>query len=453
MEEMKGNPQLAEEYENIFDSEEKIQMAVKVSKKEFTIDVGVVDFEDIIVPDPIKKSRKETYLGLATSVAEMGILQPIHVMISEGFSDWVEEGGNSDDYDGPKYILIDGFRRIWAGFKAGLTRSNAVIWDFKDKDKGVDLSLVLTRLLNKNQDNSWMEKWYLYQLLESQSALTPGTLEYLLQLHSGDAMKLKDIMTCSYQEVKDDLISNKKSLDQAYNMLQKLRKEEDNLAIEDNIGIGDIEQAEDFVEDSGDNKLSDDEISKILEVGDDDFELQADDFDEMLTNNEAEVQDVHDRHPLDPALKAESMMKDNYTCVCCGAGGDSLPMRYKMAILQSHHKVSVANGGEDSVDNLVTVCVTCHTLIHVLEWNKLKFGMGKESYDALPDDEKSRLRKVMEIARLDWTAGKAKGKGDEELKQRGNGGRSTFKMPGTDMNQNAAAYKAYMQSHSEEKAI
>ena len=73
----------------------------------------------------------------------MGILQPVHVMITEGYADWVEEHGD-EEYEGFKYILLDGFRRIWGGYKNSLTRCNAVIWDFKDKEKGNDLALVLS---------------------------------------------------------------------------------------------------------------------------------------------------------------------------------------------------------------------------------------------------------------------------------------------------------------------
>lgn len=437
-EEMKANPKLVQEYDNIFDSEDKIAQAIKVTYDEFSIDTGVVDFKDILVPDALKKSRKETYLGLAKSVAELGIVHPIHVMITEGYADWVAEGSEGD-YDGFKYILADGFRRIWAGYKNGLTRCNAIIWDFKDKDKGNDLSLVLSRILNKKQDNSWGEKWYLYQILESQSALTPGTLEYLLQLKPGDAMKLKDIMSCDYQDVKDELLSNHKTLDQAYNMLQKYRKDEDILGNEDNKGISEMEQADGIIEEGGDTKLTNDDVSEILEM-DEDLELTEDDFDEML-NTSPEVQDVHDRHPLDPALKAETMMRDGYKCVCC-SNGEHLPMRYALSILQSHHKISVANGGPDSAENIATLCMSCHTLVHCLLWSGLKFGMKKEDFDELPENEKTKLVRIMKIAQKDWEAAKRLGKSYDKVKEE-NKHVSQFKMPGTDLAQNRDAIKAY----------
>lgn len=435
---MKANPNLMNEYDNIFDSEDKISQAIKVTYDEFTVDVGVVDFKDILVPDPLKKSRKETYLGLAKSVAEMGILQPIHVMLTEGYTSWVEDGGEGE-YDGFKYILLDGFRRIWAGYKNGLSRSNAVIWDFKDKDKGNDLALTLSRILNKNQDNSWGEKWYLYQILESQSALTPGTLEYLLQLRPGDAMKLKDIMSCDYQDVKDELLSNKKSLDQAYNMLQKYRKEEDVLGMEDNKGISDLEQAEGVIEEGGDNLLNDEEIKEILEM-EDDFsgDLSEEDFDELMGNNISdERQTVGERHPLDPALRAAVLQRDGYCCQITGRG-KGLPANIALSILNVHHKIPVHCGGTDSMDNLITVCLDAHTLIHIIERNMGKLGMSKEQYDSLDEEEQKFIRGVMKIARIAVEANKRQGKTREQVKEETKDA-IKFKMPGVVQKENIDA--------------
>lgn len=435
---MKANPKLMEEYDNIFDSEDKIAQAIKVTTEEFTIDEGVVDFKDILVPDPLKKARKETYLGLAKSVSEMGILQPIHVMITEGYADWVEDGGEGE-YDGFRYILLDGFRRIWAGYKNGLTRSNAMIWDFKDKDKGNDLALTLSRILNKNQDNSWGEKWYLYQILEAQSALTPGTLEYLLQLRPGDAMKLKDIMSCDYQDVKDELLSNKKTLDQAYNMLQKYRKEEDVLGREDNTGISDMEQAEGLVEEGGDNLLNDEDIKEILEMEDNfNGDLSDEDFDELMGNNIAdERQTVGERHPLDPALRAAVLQRDGYCCQITGRG-KGLPANIALSILNVHHKVPVHCGGTDSMDNLITVCLDAHTLIHIIERNMGKLGMSKEQYDALDEEEQKFIRGVMKIARIAVEANKRQGKTREQIREETKDS-VKFKMPGVVQKENIDA--------------
>lgn len=441
---LKANPQLMEEYENTFTSEEKVQNALKISKNNFTIETGVVDFGDILVSEPIKNGRKETYSGLTTSVAEMGILSPIHVMVLEGYSDWTESHNEEEEeYEGYKYSILDGFRRVWAGYKNGITRANAVIWNFEDKDKGAELATSLSLILNKIQRRSWGEIWYLFQILEEQSAMTPGTLEYLLMLESGDAMKLKDIMLCDYPEVRDELLSDKKTLTQCYNMLQKLRKEEDKLAKEDQQGISDLEQAEGIVEKGGDQVLSNEEVNEILEMGDLE-ELSDSDFGGVFDEEDGvyDRQKVGERHPLDPVLKAKTMERDHFTCQCCGFGEESGASRVvAMSVLQSHHVISVSNSGPDSESNIITICMVCHTLIHVSLRRGLKLGMTREEFDGMSSSEQNRYKKIMYFARKDWEAGKRLGKNKEQISE-DNKGYSKFKMPGTDFAENKKALES-----------
>lgn len=446
---MKGNPDLVEEYENTFDNEEKISHAMKLTSENFTIDTGVVYFDSLIIPDPIKNARKDTYTGLSTSVAEIGIVTPIHVMITEGYAEWVAEnpGYDVEDYDGPKYILIDGFRRIWAGYKSGLTRCNAVIWDFEDKDKGSDLLVILARILNKSQRQSWLETWNLYNILMAQSPLTENTLDYLLHLDSGDSSKLRSIMENAdrFPEPKEDLLANKKTLQQAFNMLEKMRKELDKLAEEDNQGISEMEQADGVVEKAGDQVLSDEEVKEVLEMGDNfDGELSDEDFGGMLESEDGvyDRQTTGDRHPLDPVLKAKTMERDQFSCTCCGFGEKSGASRIvAMSVLQSHHKISVSNSGPDSEDNITTVCMICHTLTHICIKRGLKLGISKSEFDAMPDTEKERYKRIMQLARTDWEAGKRLGKNKERI-SKDNSNYSQFKMPGTDLAQNMEAMKS-----------
>lgn len=446
--EMKGNPDLVEEYENTFDNEEKISHAMKLTSENFTIDTGVVYFDSLLIPDPIKNARKDTYTGLSTSVAEIGIVTPIHVMITEGYAEWVAEnpGYDVEDYDGPKYILIDGFRRIWAGYKSGLTRCNAVIWDFEDKDKGSDLLVILARILNKSQKQSWLETWNLYNILMSQSPLTENTLDYLLHLDSGDSSKLRSIMENAdrFPEPKEDLLANKKTLQQAFNMLEKMRKELDKLAEEDNQGISEMEQADGVVEKAGDQVLSDEEVKEVLEMGDSfNGELSDEDFGGMLENEDGvyDRQTTGDRHPLDPVLKAKTMERDQFSCTCCGFGEKSGASRIvAMSVLQSHHKISVSNSGPDSEDNITTICMICHTLTHICIKRGLKLGISKGEFDSMPDTEKERYKRIMQLARTDWEAGKRLGKNKERM-SKDNSNYSQFKMPGTDLAQNMEAVK------------
>ena len=440
LEEMRANPQLAEEYENTFDSEEKVSNSIKLDKSKFTIDPGVVDFDDLLVPDPMKQGRKETYLGLSTSIAELGIVNPIHVMVSEGYSLFVKEHPD-EEYEGFKYIIIDGFRRVWGGLKNGLTRCNAVIWNFEDKDKGSEILTTLSMILNKTQKHSWNEIWYLYQILEEQSALTPGTMEYLLQLEPGDAMNLKEIMTRAddFPDPKEDLVSNKKTLQQCFNALQKELKEQDQLTKEDKQGIADLEQSEGIIEkDDGNRALSDDEVNELLEMGDSfNGDLSDEDFDELMGNNlPDDRQTSGDRHPLDPALRAAVLHRDGYCCQISGRG-KGLPAPIALSILNVHHKVPVHAGGTDTMENLITVSLDAHTLIHIIERNNGKLGMSKEQYDALPEEEKEFIKGVMKIARIAVEANRRMGKSRDQLKKEVEVPR--FQMPGAVQKENMKA--------------
>lgn len=447
MDELKKNPKLLSEYDETFSNEERVSNALNLKKSSFVIKYGDVEFDDLSFTEPIKKSRKETYLGMTTSIKELGILTPIHVMVTEGYANWLD-GDMSEEFLGFKYIVIDGFRRVYGGVKTGLKGCKAVIWEFEDKDLGSQLITSLSRLLNKVQEHTWGEKWYLYQILELQTSMSPGTLEYLLSLESGDAMKLKDIMLCDYPEVIDELLTNKKTLTQCYNTLQKLRKEEDKLMVDDARGISEIDTAEDIVDKDVKATLSDNEVMEMLDMLDDyGGELSEEDFDELAGNNMPdERQKVGERHPLDPALKAETLIRDHYTCQCCGAGKE-LPMKYALSILQSHHIISVANSGTDTASNIVTVCQNCHTTIHTLIKNSCKFGMSKTEFDTLSEHQKEVCSSIMKFARVDYEAGKRLGKNkDDFIKDNKNS--SKFKMPGTDLSENMKALEGYAQENS-----
>lgn len=424
------------------DNDDSIASVMELNKGNFKIDMGAISISDIVIPTPIKDSRKETYLGLMRSVEELGVLVPIQVMVSEGFAEYVEEEGTEEGYEGPKYVLLDGLRRIFALKKNGLDRVNAVIYDFDDKDKGSDMINIISSILNKTQRKSWSEIWYMYQVLEGQSALTPGNIEYLLQLEPGDAMRLKEIMTRKdeFPEPAEDLLSKKKTLQQAYNMLNKLMKEQDQLAKEDISGVSDIDETEGVVNEEGsDNKLSDDEVKEILDMEDSfDGDLSEEDFDELMGNNlPDDRQTVGDRHPLDPALKAATLLRDGYCCQACGAG-KGYPMKYALSFLQSHHKISVANSGVDTEENIVTLCQNCHTTVHTLLKSGMKFGISKEDFDKLPESTKNTMKTVMRIAKVDWEAGRRLGKNRDDFRK-DNINSSKFKMPGTDLSENMRA--------------
>ena len=53
--------------------------------------------------------------------------------------------------------------------------------------------------------------------------------------------------------------------------------------------------------------------------------------------------------------KAHALNRDNYTCQCCKA---------KHTRLEVHHIIYRSNGGSDDLENLITLCETCHIALH-----------------------------------------------------------------------------------------
>ena len=147
-------------------------------------------------------------------------------------------------------------------------------------------------------------------------------------------------------------------------------------------------------------------------------DLSDEDFDELMGNNlPDDRQTSGDRHPLDPALRAAVLQRDGYCCQISGRG-KGLPAPIALSILNVHHKVPVDAGGTDTMENLITVSLDAHTLIHIIERNNGKLGMSKEQYDALPEEEKEFIKGVMKIARIAVEANRRMGKSRDQLRKK-----------------------------------
>ena len=53
--------------------------------------------------------------------------------------------------------------------------------------------------------------------------------------------------------------------------------------------------------------------------------------------------------------KAYVLTRDNYTCQCC---------KTKKGTLHVHHKIYRSHGGSDDIENLITLCESCHKKLH-----------------------------------------------------------------------------------------
>lgn len=428
---------LQAEYDATFSGEEKLSNLLKITSDSYTRKFEKIRLDQIGFTDPVKKSRAETMTGLTSIVKDLGVLDPIDVMTVED---------PDDDY---KYVLISGLRRVFAALKNGQTEIDAIVWDFKDKDQGNDLALYLGLLLNRTQKRNWGEIWHLYQVLELQSVITPGTLEYLLQLESGDAMKLKDVMLCDYDEVKQALLSGEKNLDGAYKLLAKLRKEEDKLAKEDETGVSDtVEGAEEIASDNvgEQGQLSDQDVMELLEMVDGvDEDVTDEDFDEVNKGSfEEEGQKVGERHPVDPAIRQGTFQRDNFRCRCCGTGGVAF-----LGTLVYHHAIPVSARGKDSVANGLTLCDSCHQVLHCAEKAGGKIPMTKEQFEEYSEAEQLRIKRILKFAKVAVEAHKRVGNSrDKIVKEATASGR--HRMPGETLKETQIGFATANKGESED---
>lgn len=428
------NEELEQEYDEIFDGEAKVSNLLKITSDSFTREEGKIAIKGIAITQPLKLGRKATMQGLTTSVKDLGVVTPVHVMT-------VDEDSRDEDY---QYILIDGVRRVYGALKNGQKEIDAVIWDFKDKDKAMDLALVLSLLLNRVQKRTWGEIWDLYKILEMQDSFTPGTLEYLLQLNGGDAMKLKDVMLCDYDEVKSALLADEKDLEGCYKMLQKLRKEEDALLKDDMTGVAELADGADEI--TGDNMeseggtLSDDDVRELLEMADSDTlgELSSDDFGELNQSAfDDEHQKVGERHPVDPAIRQGTFQRDKFKCVCCGTGGVAF-----LGTLVYHHVLPVHTGGADTVENGITLCDACHITLHCSEKSGGRIPMTEEQFNEYSDSDQTRIKKILKYSKVAVEAAKRRGISKEKIREEANAS-GRHRMPGEGYKENQQSFASW----------
>ena len=54
------------------------------------------------------------------------------------------------------------------------------------------------------------------------------------------------------------------------------------------------------------------------------------------------------------ALRNQALERDAWRCQFCGSSND----------LHVHHQRSRSKGGDDSLENLITLCANCHRFVH-----------------------------------------------------------------------------------------
>ena len=442
-----------------------LESAIKGISGGFKITRGRIAIpSDLALLEFVKESRNETHQGLTQSIQEMGQLTPIVVMQSTSYAMYLSEhDGDPEGFEGKKYILIDGLRRLYSMVKLRFDYAEVCVFEFEDPDKGSEVAPLLRCLLNKHENMSYTELWGYLRILDEAYTLAPNIEEYLLGLESGDVMKLKDVMSSQdrYPDIVDALLTKKKTLDQAFSALNKARKEEDRLSIEDESGVGQIEDTAGIVDDSVRSGLSESDVKDILEmnansdpsatgIDSNDFR-DAEGVDAGKIADDFKTQDVNNREILDPAIKQQVFARDKMHCVICGIGGGGF-----VGSLCIHHIVEVKFGGSDRFDqdirseknNLITLCSNCHVNLHYIAWNGNRLPLTESEYNEYTDEQKLTLRKQKHYANIVYECEQRYNR-QHGIKQGDRQGRKpSHQMPGTNKKELEAALEQVRREES-----
>lgn len=86
-----------------------------------------------------------------------------------------------------------------------------------------------------------------------------------------------------------------------------------------------------------------------------------------------ETQTVIEKESLDPQTKEQVRERDCYECQRCGSETD----------LEVHHIIPVYRDGRNELDNLITLCHSCHWEAHGDRWSDIGYSSKSEFNDWL----------------------------------------------------------------------
>ena len=402
-----------------FEDIDKILSGLKYDR-ELRMDLPI---ELIVITEFDKKARFATKNGLTASIEDFGrVLNPIDVLALPSV----------DGEEIEMYTLISGLRRVYGASRNGYKTIPAFVWHFADYEKAQRLVPLLGLILNKQQQHNYQEIWNGLSTLEHEYGLKFSQIERLYPyLESGDVLKLKEVCSESdtYPEPMTELFAGKYTLDKAYKELVKQRKERDVLEEEDHKGIlsstelgkeavvsdeeggSSSEGGSEDNENSGNNKLSAQEVDELLELADnsmDNLTLES----ALEQANAVDKGIVQDRKgdgddDLTPEVKNKIKARDKMVCQCCSKDKIENQGAF-LSQLVVHHKVPVHAGGTDDEKNLITLCIGCHHLLHTME----KMGTlttDKEHLDTMDEEFRRRILNAWSLAYIAIKAGEKKG--------------------------------------------
>ena len=378
-----------------------------------------IPLEQITVVKRIRQSKSVD--ELVQSIRSTGLIQPITLALT------VTEG---------VYVLIDGYRRVLACAKAGIKKVPAVI----NKRVTTTEIPILEAMYNHKKSYTMREMIdYIDYLEKEKGIMSASMIEFLLQLDSGDYSKLKDVLEDDDEDIINKLLDGQYNIAAAFKALEKRRakesKEEKDMKKTAKVYADAEESGVDVVNQSGETgdeevALTDEEIAELsVNVNDvlNDTSDEDKSLEEMVADGktmegfEPDKQNRQAGEQIDPAVRKAVLTRDGAKCKCCGFGGPGLE-----GVMDIHHVTGVAQGQNDDVDGLVTLCITCHMLVEMWGYGRLPIT----GIDTMPEQEKERMKKVIKIGNIKRDALIKLGKKREQIKEEGKKATQLRRMPG-----------------------
>lgn len=403
-----------------------------------TFEIKVISYKNIAIAKRIRSGKSVE--DLVQSVKSTGLLNPI----------MVAPLATKD-----MYVLIDGYRRILACARAGITEIPAVV---NNKIKTTEIPIV-EAMYNHKKPYTMQDTIDYIEYLEKEKGLTnPSLIEFLMDLDNGDYSKLKDILADDDEDIVTKLVAGQMTIAQAFKALEKRRSKESKEE-------KDVKKAAKVYgdgEESGANEIAD-----IGETGDEESALTDEQLEELAINPteldegldeqsldtmvqesnetpgfEAHQQKVGEREYIDPVIKRTVLARDNFTCACCKRGGESY-----VDSLDYHHILPVFLGGKDTPENGVALCVLCHRLVHLFSTGDLhlpkekteeEIGEMEDEERIIYEDEQKKFKRIVKLGDVIRKGMAQKGINREQFKKEHSNAQIGRRKPGKNANQEEA---------------
>lgn len=102
------------------------------------------------------------------------------------------------------------------------------------------------------------------------------------------------------------------------------------------------------------------EVQKALDLSPEEREKLLNKYPKIPKRKEV----ITTRIERNPAVVANVLIRANGKCESCGNHAPFVKLKSGQPYLEVHHKVRLADDGEDTVENAIAVCPNCHRYLH-----------------------------------------------------------------------------------------